>query len=353
MTLVFYLLRRFFPIFLGTLAFFGFALLLVDLLINLWLYILEEVSIRTIFQISILYIPKALSFSMPLAILFSTAYTLSSLYANNELTAIFSSGISLFKFTLPILMFSFIASIALFFFEDKIVVPSLKQKMDIQSAALNEPTSYDNNRIVVLSDGGLIIYRIDFYNDVQKRLTNVDIYIRNEDKSLQKIIRADSALWNGESWDLSNAFTYTYDGNELVFSRGSDFISTESPETFRNIVVSVEEVGVKEAREYIDKLKRTGLPHGEESAQYHEKFSFPFVMFITVFLSIGLSGKSKKNVLLVSLALCVSAAVLFYVTQMVTMLMAKFGYLSPFAGAWLPVFVFIGISIVLLRFART
>ncbi len=76
-------------------------------------------------------------------------------------------------------------------------------------------------------------------------------------------------------------------------------------------------------------------------------------MFITVFLSIGLSGKSKKNVLLVSLALCVSAAVLYYVFQMVTMLMAKFGYLTPLAGAWLPVIVFIGISIVLLRFART
>ncbi len=353
MTLVLYLLKRFFPIFLGTLAFFSFAIVLVDLLTNLWRFILEEVAISTIISISLLYIPKAISFSMPLAILFSSAYTLSALYATNELSAIFSSGISLITFTLPILIFSFLASIGLFFFEDRFVVPMLQQKVEAQNLALNEPVSYDNDRIVVLADGGLTVYRADYYNDTQQRLTNVDIYVRNEDKTLNKIIRADAALWNGESWNLSNAHTYINTGTELVYTKGTAFTSTELPDTFRNIVVSVEEVGVKEAKEYIDKLRRTGLPFSEELSQYHEKFSFSFVIFITVFLSIGLSGKSKKNVLLVSLALCVSAAVVYYVFQMVTMLMAKFGYLSPFAGAWLPVIVFIGISIVLLRFART
>jgi lipopolysaccharide export system permease protein len=35
------------------------------------------------------------------------------------------------------------------------------------------------------------------------------------------------------------------------------------------------------------------------------------------------------------------------------MLMAKFGVLSPFLGAWLPVFLFVILSIVLLKHART
>ncbi len=353
MTLTVYLLKRFFPIFIGTLAFFSFAIVLVDLLMNLWRYILEEVPAESIIRISTLYIPKAISFSLPLSILFSSAYTLSALYATNELVAIFSSGISLFKFTLPILLFSILTSFALFYFEDRVVVPNLQKKAEAQQLALNETPSYDNNRLVVLSDGGLTVYRCDSYNDTQKRLSNVDIYVRNEDKTIRMIVRADSALWNGESWDFSNAHTYTNVDGNLVLANGTSFVSTEDPETFRNIVVSVEEVNIKDARAYIDKLRRTGLPFSEEMAQYHEKFSFPFIIFITVFLSIGLSGKSKKNVLLVSLALCVSAAVLFYVFQMVTMLMAKFGYLTPFAGAWLPVIVFVGVSIVLLRFART
>ncbi len=353
MTLIIYLLKRFIPTFLGTLLFFAFAIVLVDLLMNLWRYLLTGVPASVILNISFLYTPKAISFSMPLAILFSSAYTLSALYATNELTAIFSSGISLFTFTLPILIISFVTSVGLFFFEDLVVVPNLQKKVEMQSIALNDPPSFDNNRMIVLTDGGKTVFRCDKYNDAQQKLTNVSIYVRNDDSSLQQIVRADSALWNGESWDFSNVRAYVMENSSLRLQYGSDYVSTEPPDTFRNVEVSVEEVTVKEAREYITKLRRTGLPFSEESSQYHEKFSFPFVIFITVFLSIGLSGKSKKNVLLVSLALCVSAAVLYYVFQMVTMLMAKFGYLSPLAGAWLPVIVFIGISIVLLRFART
>ena len=72
-----------------------------------------------------------------------------------------------------------------------------------------------------------------------------------------------------------------------------------------------------------------------------------------MFLSIGLSGKTRKNVLLMSLVFSLSAAVAFYVMQMVTMLLAQFGYISPVVGAWFPVIVFIALSIVLLKFART
>ena len=246
-----------------------------------------------------------------------------------------------------------IASIGSFFFDDYVVVPSYRKKVEAQKIALNETPSFDNNRLVVLSEGGKIVYRCDSYNDTDKILSNIDVFVRDEDMQLQKIITADYATWEEDHWDFRNPKTYTNIVGEFVFTHGTDFSSSEPPETFKNVVVSIDEVTVKEGKAYIDKLKRTGLPYAEESAQYHKKFAFPFVIFITVFLSIGLSGKSKKNVLLVSLALCISAAVLFYVFQMVTVLMAKFGYLSPLAGAWLPVVVFVALSIVLLRFART
>ena len=57
--------------------------------------------------------------------------------------------------------------------------------------------------------------------------------------------------------------------------------------------------------------------------------------------------------LLISLVFCIGAAVLFYVTQMVTMLLAKFGYISPLTGAWFPVILFVVLSGVILKFART
>jgi lipopolysaccharide export system permease protein len=128
---------------------------------------------------------------------------------------------------------------------------------------------------------------------------------------------------------------------------------TESYKIFRKNIVDIQSVSAKEAKIYIDHLRKAGLPFGEQLSEYYKKFAFPFIVFIVVFLSIGLTGKTKKNVLLISLASCISASVLFYVMHMVTMVFAKHGYISPFSGAWSPVILFTIASIILLKYSRT
>ena len=358
MKLVKYLFKRFIPIFFGALGFFSLVLVLVDLLMNLWKYIQNEAPALQVAYLMALYVPKTLWYAVPLGILFAVSYTLSDLYANNELTALFASGVSLLRFTMPLLIFSVLMSFALFFFEDKVVVPTFAKKTQLQNTLLQESKSLNNDSVVVLSNSGFLVYKAQAYDDSQKRLYDLYLVFRNTDKSLQAVIHSDIALWNSKEkrWNLQNAMQYTYRDNTLFLEDvQDDFLAllTEPPETFRNNSVSVEEVNTNDAKIYIEHLKRVGLPYNEELSVYYKKFAFPCIVFIVVFLSIGLSGKSRKNVLLISLSLSVCSAVLFYVVQMMTMLLAKFGYISPFMGAWFPVFFFIIISIVLLRYART
>ncbi|WP_147614098.1 LptF/LptG family permease [Treponema pectinovorum] len=356
MTLVKYIFKKFFPLFIGSLLFFAFVLVLVDLFLNLWNFISNAVSAQRVFTIMILYFPKAIWYSAPLSILFAVSYTLSDFYANNELIAVFASGVPLVKFTFPILAFSFLLSFALFYFEDNLVVPTYAKKVELQDFSLNREKSLNNDKIVVMAEMGNIVYKADYYDDAFMRLYNLYVVIRNDDKSLNCIIRADSALWEENYWKLSGGLKYVFnEGNLQSAPLDEDTMKrlTEFPETFRNNVISVETVNTKQAKEYITHLKRVGLPYNEPLSIYYRKFAFPFILFIVVFLSIGLSGKTRKNVMLISLASCITAAVVYYVFQMVTMLMAKFGILSPFLGAWLPVFLFVILSMVLLKYART
>ena len=247
-------------------------------------------------------------------------------------------------------------SLALFFFDDKVVVPTYAKKTAEQEEVLQKDKSLNNDKIVILSENGNICYKAEFYDDTAKRLTSLYIIIRNEDKTLNAVIRADSASWQEDKWILSSAIQYTQkDGTITVGSVTSENRErlTEPPETFQNNVISVETVDSATAKVYIEHLQKAGLPYAEPQSLYYKKFSFPFILFIVVFLSIGLSGKTRKNVMLMSLASCISAAVLFYVTQMVTMLLAKFGAISPFMGAWFPVFMFVVIAAVVLKYART
>lgn len=358
MKMVEYLFRKVIPLFVGAIIFFALVLILVDLMMNLWNFISNGVPAGKVFRIMALYLPKTVWYATPIAILFAVSYTLSDLYANNELIAIFASGISLFKFTFPLLVFAFLMSFAMFFFDDKVVVWTYSKKLSEQEQVLQKEKSLNNDKIVVLSENGNLTYKAEFYDDDEKRLNSVYIVLRNEDKSLNSIVRADSAKWDGEKWNLVNGIKYTIDEDGETIKTGKvdgEVLSrlTEVPETFQNNVVSVETVDSKAAKAYIEHLEKAGLPFAEQLSLYYKKFSFPFIVFIVVFLSIGLSGKTRKNVMLISLASCISASVLFYVTQMVTMLLAKFEYISPFMGAWFPVFMFVIIAAIVMRYART
>ena len=356
MKLVFYMLKRFFQIFLGALFFFVLILGLTDLLMNIWSYISKSVSAKDIGLIMLYYIPKSVWYAVPIAVLFATAYMLSDFYAKNELLAVFASGISLFRFTAPLLFVAIVMSFGLFLFEDNVVVSTYAKKVALQNSVLQKEKSLNNDKIVIMAEEGNVIYKADFYDDSLERLYNLFILFRDEDKNFDAMLYAENAAWQENHWELNNGIEYKEeDGVFKKLKAEKKYLerASEPPETFRNNTISVQEVSSHEAKTYIEHLERAGLPSGEEKSEYYKKFSFPFIVFIVVFLAIGLSGKTRKNVLLVSLALSIIAVVLFYVTQMVTMLMAKFGTIPPFFGAWFPVFLFTVISIVLLKYAKT
>lgn len=254
MKIVGYMLKRFFGIFLGALLFFILILSLTDLFMNLWNYISKNVTSQQVAEIMLLYIPKTIWFSVPIAMLFATAYMLSDFYAKNELLAIFASGISLFKFTAPLLLVAVFMSFGLFFFEDNIVVPTYAKKQQIQQQVLHKEKSLNNDKIVIMACEGRVVYKADYFDNKLQKLYSVYILFRTEDKTFESVIYADNAEWLNNKWKLNGAVEYALSGEEVsvVPLRAEHLLLlTEPPETFRNNTVSVEEVNTREARAYI------------------------------------------------------------------------------------------------------
>lgn len=358
MKLVLYLFKKVIPLFFGAMFFFALVLNLVDLFMNIATYLQNNCSGKDIMMVMAYYVPKTVWYAVPVAILFSTSYALSEMYAANEIQALLASGVSLFRFTVPLLIVSLVMAYGLFVFENKFVVQTYEKKTTLQDALLNKTKNENNNDVIVLSDNGRIIYSAARYIENQKKLRTCYFVFRGEQRELLAIIYCKQALWNAERqvWELENPVQYEpVDDTLKITTVNYDYVNslTESYEIFRKTNVDVQSVSASEAKVYIKHLKKAGLPYNEELSEYYKKFAFPFIVFIVVFLSIGLTGKTRKNVLLISLASCISASVLFYVTMMVTMVLAKHGYISAFSGAWSPVIFFTIISVVLLKFART
>ena len=206
-----------------------------------------------------------------------------------------------------------------------------------------------------MSEDDQTVYFSDYYQDTEQRLYNVFIVNRTAEGVISKVIQTNMLTWKEDHWEPEDIHLYSFenpDKVELYRSLGA-LILTEQPETFRRNVISVDELPSDEAKTYINFIRRAGLPHAEQLSNYYKRFSFPFTIFIVLFFSISLGGRFKKNILLMSLLLSLSIGVSFYVMQMITMILAKWEYISPLAGAWLPVVAFTAGSIAILRYART
>jgi lipopolysaccharide export system permease protein len=75
--------------------------------------------------------------------------------------------------------------------------------------------------------------------------------------------------------------------------------------------------------------------------------------FIVVLISSALGGRFRRNILLMSLLISLVTAVVYYVTGMVSGILAGDGLIPPTIGAWSGVVLFSAIGVILFRTAKT
>jgi lipopolysaccharide export system permease protein len=349
-----YLIRQFLPIFFVASAMFMLVLSLIDLFAHLVRYLNYDVPFSIILKISVYYLPKSFSYAMPISLLFAAAYTLGDLYSRNELTTVFASGIPFWRFSISLALIGLLASIFSFFFEDIVVIPTLRVKNELSRRALHQIRTENNSEIVIKVRNGQLIYSVDYYDHVARILNGLSIIEVDPNGEMVSHVRARSAAWNDTYWELSGAIIYQYeDGILRIRPLTGNTSFREHPEIFRRNAVNVEELASRDAGLLVRDLKSAGFPFIGALANYYHRFSFALTSFIVMILSISMGGRFRKNILLMSLFSSLSVAVVYYVMEMVCMTMAGLGYIHPFIGAWFPVLSFIIIGLFLLRSAKT
>ncbi|MDR1239781.1 MAG: LptF/LptG family permease [Treponema sp.] len=348
-----YLARQFLPIFAVAAAMFMMIVSLIDLFANLWRYLNYEVPLGQILTVSIFYLPKSFSYAMPVALLFAAAYTLGDLYSRNELTSVFSAGIPFWRFSMALVAIGFLASVFSFLFDDTVVIPTLRKKNEMSRQLLRQVTE-NNSDIVIKARGGQLVYSVDYYDRSSDILNGLIILEQNDRGEFISQIRSPRAVWNGEYWELSDAVIYQWEQGLLRVSPLPETdIYREQPDTFKRSAVNVEELSARDAGLLVKDLKKAGLPYIEALSEFCHRFSFAVTPLVVMLLSISLGGRFRKNILLMSLLTSLGSAVVYFVMEMISMMMAKLGYIPPLVGAWFPVAAFITIGALLLRNAKT
>jgi len=220
---------------------FFIALFVLDMMF-LWKYVDDMIGkgIESLVLIELMFYASATSVPMafPLAVLVASIMTFGNFGEHFELTAIKSSGISLFRFMRPLIIFSIVLSGSAFYFSNNILpVANLKFSAllyDVrqQKPALNFKQGIFNNDIENFS------IKIGSKSEDQKSIYDVLIYDFSGGKGNDHVIVADSGR-----------ISHSENGDELIFTlfngsqykEESDINDVDNPaKHYRNIFDSWE-----------------------------------------------------------------------------------------------------------------
>ena len=354
------LFRGFFYWFAIIQGLFVVILVIFDLFGKLDTYMNNSVPMWQILFITVLYIPKAISMTIPVAVMFGATMTLGTFYQNNELVAIFTSQVSMTKFTMPLIIFNMLLSVGLILFDSFVVIPANRYRDEKYEQISDKRTSgkTDNENLTIRSsEDQSMFWSAQKFVSSKNMLEKVKIFKIDDDFKIKYRLDADKAVYTKNGWLFQIGIEREWDATgDLILNKKfqKKYVEyTEKPTVFRKAKYDIENMTILEARETVMRYKQINIEHNKELTNYYKKFSFPFTLFIVSLFALGVSTISKTNVLIISLFFSIGLAVIFYCLQMFLDILATTGRIPPIVGAWLPMILFTPVGIILIQRAKT
>ena len=124
-----------------------------------------------------LSVPFTLAMTLPMAVLVSTLYAFSRLAAENEITALKASGVSLTRLTTPAILAASVVSILMILFNDQVLPRSNHRLRTLQGdIARKKPTFALREQVLNEVSPGKLFLRANHLDEFSNRMRDVTIY---------------------------------------------------------------------------------------------------------------------------------------------------------------------------------
>jgi lipopolysaccharide export system permease protein len=346
-----YLLRELVPPFFIGLLVFTFLLLMSQILRLMELIINKGVATGAILRLILYLLPSILVLTVPMSVFLATVVTFGRLSADNELTALKTGGFSLLRLSFPVAIFS-TAAWALTSWLIINALPAGNRAFRTSMFEIVRTKASVGLQEKIFNDDfeGLVIYvsRLPqtanpvmegiFISDARpekRQPPGEPITIVAErgwlvsDPSTNNIV---FRLENGGIHVLSRDFT-TY---QLTNFRTHDLHLNLGDDAVENLALpkGLREMSLDELRAKIVEYRGLGVKQWAPHVEIHKKFAIPFAAIIFGFLGVAMGVLFRRGEKLVSFALSIAIAIVYYVFLLAGEPLGKQGRLSPFWAMW-------------------
>ncbi len=318
-----------------------------------------KIPLASIISFYVYYTPTIFLQVVPMAVLLSTIFLLSNLNKHNELTAMKSSGISLWRIMAPLLIVGSLVSGVVFTVNNKIIPVSAKVANHIRREELEaqkKTTSQARNiRNVALYGAGNRIIFARNYDTEKKLLTDIIIHEHDATENLTSKITAATGTWTGSGWKFTKMIVYTINNAgqilaEPQFFDEKAFPMDERPSDFANMERSADYMSYKDLKKYIRNFQGTGTRMIRGLlVELHYKIAYPLISLIIILIGAPFAMITTRGGVLIGIGMSIAIGLFYYAFIAIALAFGKAGILPPIVAAWLGNFVFASWGIYLIN----
>jgi len=342
-----YILKELLPTFLVTLVFFTFVFMMTNLLEITHLIINYRVPLVTVLKMMAFSMPFFLEFIIPMSVMMAILMTFLRMSADNEIVALKSGGVSLYRLLPAVVIFS-IAGFLMTAFMSVYGLPWGKSsfKKTLLEIGANHVDIGLKERTFNDAFEGFMLY----VSKVDLRTRSLqDIFLEDQSKSGVTLTIVASRGLIFPSRERLSVNLRLFDGMIYKFDRASrtaDWTKFEAIDRLlplKEMMTAVrrepkdkEEMSITELRQFINSAKKKDSRYYSALIEYHEKFAVPFACFALGLLAVPLGLQPMAGKRSVGLVLGLSFFILYYLMLIVGWSFGESGVYPPAIGMWAP-----------------
>lgn len=348
-----YIISQFVITFVFGLIAFLLIFLIVDLMEKLDDFIDARVDTGVIIQYYIHFMPEIIKLMMPVGMLLAALFVTGRLSQQNELAAMKSSGVSLYRFLAPFAVVALLFSLGGIYFNGWVVPYANQTKFDIERQYLHKITGGTNRFNIFVQDGPTRLVSMGFYDSNQKRATRISIQdlAANDLTVIMRRYDARQMEWSEDEggWVLMDgtARTFAADSQRLeTFARMPVGRLGLAPADIEKKQRKPDEMDFTELAEFIESQRRAGQEVSRWLVDYHSKIAFPFASLIVVLFGVPFSSNKRRSGVAIEFGISFAATFVYLAFMKTSQVFGYNGDLNPILTAWLANILFLAAGIV-------
>jgi len=290
-----------------------------------------------------LRVPMLVSRFLPFSVLLGALIAFVGLNQHSEVVSMKAAGLSAHQILAPMIVASFGVAIALFAFNELVVVKATRTVNAWTDADYNPipPSSGILSNVWIRDGDDMVRARIVTGRGPQTRLRDVTIYER-EAGALVRVIDSKRAEQVPGAWRLADI--RTYDARMNIQMRQPELIGLRGVEPARFTLAKVDpdERDFIALRGEIQALQSAGRPTEEARTGWWHKISGPLsTVLMPLLAATAAFGLARSGHVLLRATIGMALGFTYFVADNFSLALGNYGAYPPFLAAWAPFLLFL------------